>query len=987
MTLATPAKSVATHAPAFERRLRGELGSDADILTDLAARGRYATDASSYQVMPQAVVVPRSMDAALRALDVARAEKIPVTARGGGTSQCGQTVNTGLIVDTSKHLDRILDLDVKGARCTVEPGIVLDTLNRALKPHGVWFPVDVSTASRATIGGMAGNNSCGGRSLRYGTMRDNVSAIEATLADGRDARFAPVAADLSDLQPDAHNRALLRDLFALGAREAAEIRARFPAIQRRVGGYNLDALIPDRNALNASHILVGSEGTLAFSRAIELKLWPLITTKSLGVCHFGSFHAAMDAAQHIVKLKPIAVELVDRTMLDLARNIPLFRATIDAFVKGAPEALLLVEFAEDDAENRRRVKQLGDLMGDLGFGWDRDPAHNGGVVEVHDAALQAAITNVRTSGLNIMMSMKDARKPVSFVEDCAVPLPHLAEYTARLTEVFERHGTRGTWYAHASEGCLHVRPVLNLKLDVDRRAMRAIAEEAFALVRAYKGSHSGEHGDGLVRSEFHEAMFGARLTRAFEDVKDRFDPQGLFNPGRIVRAPRFDMPELLRFGPHYKPAQIKPVFDWSDYPGPAGGLQAAIEMCNNNGACRALDGGSMCPSYRATRDETHVTRGRANTLRLALSGQLGDASLSSDAVHDALALCVSCKACKRECPTGVDMAKLKIEALAARAAESGLTLRDRLIAYLPRYAPYAAALAPLLNLRNRVPVLARLGDKMLGLSAERTLPAWRRDTFAPPSTHDSVTSTREIVLFADTFNRTFERERLDAAITVLEAAGCRVIHATPTDNAHRPLCCGRTFLAVGAVEQARAEAHRAIAALAPYAARGIPIVGLEPSCVMTFRDEIPKLVLHADSSALAGSVVLLEEFLATDAPARETLRAKLRPLGRRAYLHGHCHQKAFGVMGAVETTLKLIPDLDVQTIQSSCCGMAGAFGYQSETVDASRAMAELSLLPAIRKADADDLIVADGTSCRHQIADGTGRAALHVAEVLAMALR
>ena len=535
--------------PRFATRLQRALGPDGgDVLFDAFSRGRYATDASSYQVMPAGVVVPKSTEAALAALAEARAAKISVTARGGGTSQCGQTVNSGLIIDGSKHLNRILDLDVGGRCVRVEPGIVLDDLNRHLKPHGLWFPVDVSTASRATIGGMAGNNSCGGRSLRYGTTRDNVIAIDAVLADGTAARFGEVAPDLSDVAAISPVLALYRDMLALGAREADEIAERFPAVQRRVGGYNIDALTPGRNRLNMAHLLVGSEGTLAYSTAIELKLWPVLGKRALGACHFGSFHRAMAAAQHLVRLKPIAVELVDATMIELARAIPMFRPTLDQVVRGTPQALLLVEFDDGEEENSRRMKQLADLMGDLGFAWDKSGDGFGGVVDVYDPVLQTAIADVRTSGLNIMMSMKDARKPVSFVEDCAVPLEHLAEYTAKLTAVFERHGTRGTWYAHASEGCLHVRPVLNLKLDQDLKAMRAIAEEAFELVRAYKGSHSGEHGDGIVRSEFHEAMFGSRLTRAFEAVKDRFDPHGLLNPGRIVRAPKFDDRAVLRYG-------------------------------------------------------------------------------------------------------------------------------------------------------------------------------------------------------------------------------------------------------------------------------------------------------------------------------------------------------------------------------------------------------------------------------------------------------
>ena len=642
--------------PGLERRLKAELSGE--VLFDRFSRGRYATDASHYQMMPLGVAVPRNMDEALRALALARDEGVSVLPRGGGTSQAGQTVNSSLVIDCSKYLTGLLELDVAGRRCVVEPGIVLDDLNRALKFHGLWFPVDISTASRATIGGMTANNSCGARSLRYGNTRENVISIDAVLADGTAAHFGRVNSDLSDLPPDSPLRPIARDLLALGTLEAGEIDARFPKVQRRVGGYNLDALLPGRNDLNLAHILVGSEGTLAFSTRIELKLSPLLGRRAVGAYRFGSFRAAMDATQHIVKLGPIAVELIDRTMIGLARDIAMFRPTLEQFVRGEPDAILLVEFGEDDhAENLRRLQRLADLMGDLGFGWDKAGAKWGDVVNVLDPALQAAIADVRTSGLNIMMSMKEEGKPISFVEDCAVPLEHLAEYTSRLTEVFEKHGTRGTWYAHASVGCLHVRPVLNLRLDEDVRAMRAIAEEAFAMVRDYKGSHSGEHGDGIVRSEFHKFMFGERLARAFEEVKDRFDPHGLFNPGKIVRAPKFDDRSYFRYPPGYRGEEVRTQLDWSAYPGSGGGFQGAVEMCNNNGACRSLAGGVMCPSFRVTGDEQHVTRGRANSLRLAVTGQLGPNAFTSDAMADTLKLCVSCKACRRECPTGVDMAR------------------------------------------------------------------------------------------------------------------------------------------------------------------------------------------------------------------------------------------------------------------------------------------------------------------------------------------
>jgi FAD/FMN-containing dehydrogenase/Fe-S oxidoreductase len=947
-----------------------------EVLFDRFNRGRYATDASFYQIMPAGVVVPRTMDEALRALAIARDGGRIVTPRGGGTSQCGQTVNDGIVIDFSKHLNRVISLDVENRSCVVEPGIVLDDLNRQLKKHGLWFPVDVSTASRATIGGMAGNNSCGGRSLRYGTMRDNTLSMQAALADGNLLRFGEVARDGSDL---------FRDMLALGAREATEIAEKFPKVQRRVGGYNLDALVPRNAPNNMAHLLVGSEGTLAFTTQIELKLWPVIRNKVLGVGHFGSFYEAMDAAQHLVKLRPIAVELVDRTMIALGREIAMFQPIINTAVRGDPDAVLIVEFAEEDqAENIRRLKQLGELMADLGFGWNNPQRKWGGVVEITEPTLQTGIAEFRAAGLNVMMSMKQEGKPVSFVEDCAVPLPHLADYTQRLNDIFARHGTRGTMYAHASEGCLHVRPVLNLKLEKDVKAMRAIAEETFAMVREYKGSHSGEHGDGIMRSEFHEAMFGERIIADFREVKHRFDPDNVLNPGKIVDAPKMDDRALFRYPPDYRIDELKTKLDWSVYPGAGGGFQGAVEMCNNNGACRKLEGGVMCPSYRATRNEKDVTRGRANTLRLAISGQLGPDALASDEMADTLKLCVSCKACRHECPTGIDMAKMKIEVLAVRVERHGLSLRDRLVGYLPHYAALASRLAPLANLRNSSPLLRSMFEKFAGISARRALPAWRRDVFAPEGETFGPVGGREIVLFADTFNRAYERENLDAALRVLVQGGYRVHLPKPADE-KRPLCCGRTFLSAGLVDNARAELDRLVATYAPFAARGVPIVGLEPSCLLTLRDELLSLRSDDAAKSVSAHALLFEEFLVREAEAGR-LQLPLLPIADKALVHGHCHQKSFGAFRPVEQVLRLVPGLNVETIDSSCCGMAGAFGYGADTYEVSMQMAEASLLPAVRRADAQTLIVADGTSCRHQIADGTERAAIHVARVLAMSL-
>ena len=966
------------------RRLAREV--EGEVFLDGFSRGRYATDASIYQIMPAAVVVPRTVADVAATLAAAREEGVALTMRGGGTSQCGQTVNSGIVVDTSKHLNRILELDVEGRRALVEPGIVLDELNRALKPHGLWFPVDISTASRATIGGMAGNNSCGARSLRYGIMRDHVIAIDALFADGAPAHFGEISQNGADGPPSD----LIADLLSLGRAEADEITRRFPAVQRRVGGYNIDALSPAAEPVNLAHLLVGSEGTLAISTAIEIRLSPLPPEKkALGVCHFPTFRAAMEAARHLVRLEPTSVELVDSTMIALARDIAMFRPTLEAFVRGEPAALLLVEFAEEPDENTRRMAALDDVMADLGFSFGRGGAHEGGVVEVSNPKLQTAIAELRAAGLNIMMSMKDAGKPVSFVEDCAVPLEDLADYTDRLTAIFARHGTSGTWYAHAAEGCLHVRPILNVKLEADVAAMRAIAEEAFALVRDYKGSHSGEHGDGISRSEFHETMFGKRIVGAFETVKDRFDPGGALNPGKIVRAPKMDDRSLFRYAPGYSADEIANGLDWSAWPGAGGGFQGAVEMCNNNGACRKLTGGAMCPSYRVTRNERDLTRGRANTLRLALTGQLGTDALTSDEMMETMKLCVSCKACRRECPTGVDMARMKIEVLHQRVQTKGLGLKDRLIAYLPRYAPLAARAGGLLALRDKLPGAAALTERLFGLSRRRSLPVFRRDYFSDsegnrPAAHGGA-EDRQVVLFADTFGRWFEPETLRAAVKVLAAGGYQVETARPTDSG-RPLCCGRTFLAAGLVEKARAEARRTIAALLPHIAAGHAIVGLEPSCLLTLRDEFTALLPGEQSQTVAEHALLFEEFLGQENEAGR-LDLPLGPRPGKALLHGHCHQKAFAAMPAVEGALRLIPELDVETVDSSCCGMAGAFGYDAETIDISLAMGELSLLPAVREAAREAVIVADGTSCRHQIADGAGRRAVHVAQVLAAALQ
>jgi len=830
-------------------------------------------------------------------------------------------------------------------------------------------------------------------------MVHNVLGIEAILANGDEVRV-----DGGWPDDGAPHRAIADGMRRIAQRERDAIAEMYPHVLRRVGGYNLDIFAPqserpytEDGSVNLAHLLVGSEGTLAYFKRITLQLAPLPTHKTLGVVNFPTFYQSMDLTRHIVGLRPAAVELVDRTMIDLSRRNPAFRPVIERALVGEPEAILLVEFAgEDRAATERGLAQLVELMADLGL--------PGSVVEMPEAGPQKALWEVRKAGLNIMMSMKGDGKPVSFIEDCAVPLEHLAEYTSRLTEVFHKHGTRGTWYAHASVGTLHVRPILDMRRDGAAK-MRAIAEEAAAMVREYKGAYSGEHGDGICRGEWVAWQFGPSLNRAFEEVKALFDPDNRCNPGKIVRTPRMDDATLFRFPPGYTVKPLVPALDWSAWnvtrdpvtelesaPGtgldPARGLAAAVEMCNNNGHCRKFDAGTMCPSYRVTRDEQHLTRGRANTLRLALSGQLGPDGILDPAVKDTLDLCVSCKGCKRDCPTGVDMAKVKIEVRAAHARAGNLRVRDRLVAWLPRYAGMASRMPWLFNLRDSIPGLPQLSERLLGISARRSLPRWQAafvDERYVPKPGASTDTSKEVVLFVDTFNNHMEPENARAAQRVLERAGYTVhLSAVPGE---RPLCCGRTFLAAGLVDEAKAEARRALDALLPFVSRGVAVVGLEPSCLLSMRDEFLQYGYGDAARTLAANAFLFEEFLVREHAAGR-FAPTLNTIGKsRAMLHGHCHQKAFDAVRPIEQVLGWIPGLKAELIESSCCGMAGSFGYEAEHHDASMRMAELSLLPAVRKAGDDALIVADGTSCRHQIHDGAQREALHVARVLEMAMR
>ena len=962
---------------------------EGDVRFDPLTRALYATDASIYQITPLGVVLPRILDDIDAAMSIAREEGVPVLPRGAGTSQCGQTIGRALVIDTSRHLDRILALDREARTVQVEPGIVLDQLNRLLAPTGLSFPVDVATASRATIGGMAGNNSGGARSIRYGIMADNLTRIEAALADGRIVDFGR--------SPSGDARRLTDQIRAIAAREADELDARVPKVLRHVAGYNLHRL--HRPGVSMAELLVGSEGTLAFFRKLTLKLSRRPARRVLGVCGFPSLLEALDTVQHIVELDPHAVELVDDTLTRLARQNATFRSTVDELIPPRAHSVLLVEFAGDEAGPlAHKLNRLEEVVRATGPGRE--------VTRAEDPAAQAAIWAVRRAGLNIVMSMKGDRKPVSIVEDCAIPLPALADFGAAVEDIFARHGTGSTWYAHASVGLLHVRPSLNMKDPSDIEAFRSIAEEVLRLAVRLQGSHSGEHGDGILRSEFIEPMLGSRLARAFREVKEAFDPDGMMNPGKIVGAPRMDDRNLLRYGPNYRAKPLPLATDWSAN----GGFARAVEACNNNGACRKMNPDVMCPSYRVTREEADTTRGRANALRLALTGQLGPEGLEGDEVAEVLELCVSCKACKRECPAGVDMARMKAEVLHLRNARRGVPLRDRLFASLPRLAPVGSRFARLLNLRNRSGTMAWLGERVLGIAAASALPEWHRKPFRdaelrrtnshdilstpPPQPTPDAHQRSPILLFVDTFSRYFDPDVARAAQSVLRRLGYEPVTATPATpprGHRRPLCCGRTYISAGMLDHARAELRRTVSTLAPFARHGVPIVGLEPSCLLTLRDEALHLlagdaraVAQDDARAVAEHAFLVDEFLAERAGSTAAIPPQpfATDARRAAHIHGHCHQKAAGTASATGEALAALTGIPGALVESSCCGMAGSFGYTAKHLRTSRAMGELGLFPTLRAAAPEDTLIANGFSCRAQIRAGTGRRARHLVEVL-----
>lgn len=977
------------------RELRAAIAGDVHF--DGASRAMHATDASVYQIIPLGVVTPRNREDVVQVVRICRQYGVSITARGGGTSQAGQAIGAGLSLDFSRYMNRVLDLDTDAATVTVEPGLVLDELNALLKPHGLQLPLDLSTSNRATIGGMIANNSAGTRSIIYGKTIDYVDSLDVVFSDGSGASLGPLSEEAlgARLERQDLEGAAYRTVQRLGSELEDEIRQRYPRIQRRVGGYNLDEFVPQvetarsTKSFNLARILVGSEGTLGLTVAARMRLAPLPPLRALCSVQFDDLLEAMSATPVILEHGPSAVELLDRFMLDKTAG-RIEYAPLRSFICGDPGAVLLVEFfGQSDEELDEKI---GNLQTDLevrGLG--------NYLYRAIEAGEQARIWELRRAALGLTMSQTGDAKAISFVEDTAVPPERLHDYIENFQRILAKYDTQAGFYAHASVGLLHIRPVVNLKSAQGVQRFEAIATEVADLVLEYGGALSGEHGDGLVRAPFQEKMFGPALYSAFCEVKGTFDPDNMLNPGKIVHAPaltsnlRYGSPvegvdeagqPLLAMGPPEvnrerveetgAAPEYATTFDFSDF----GGLLRATEQCTGVGACRKTLTGTMCPSYMATRNEIDSTRGRANALRLALSGGLEATGFGDEELLPVLDLCLECKACKRECPTGVDMARLKSEFLHQYHARRGAPLRDRVLSQADRIARWGSRLAPLSNWLAAARPVRRLNELLFGLDRRRPLPAFSRQPFTrrwrnaepagdPPRTR--------VALFADTFNNYYEPDQLADAVTVLESCGAQVTVAPQ-------VCCGRPLISKGFLDDAARQASAAASALLPLADAGMPILFCEPSCYSAVQDDHPRLLRGAaqrDARKVAAACQLVEEWAGP--------RMKpTKPGPSRVLIHGHCHQKALVGMQPLQQLLAAIPDCDLSVLDSGCCGLAGLFGY--DHYDVSKQIGERRLLPAARNLEEDEILVSPGFSCRQQVKHFTGVASHSPASLLASLL-
>ena len=942
-----------------------------EVRFDTVSRVLYSTDASLYQIMPIGVVVPRDADDIAATLRVCAEDGTPVLPRGAGTSLAGQTVGRAVVIDCSKYMDRILEMDPGRGVARVQPGVVQDVLNAALAPHGFRLGPDTATSNRATLGGMIGNNSAGARSIVYGKMVDHVVTLQTHLADGTELSIGPLEdAVLAAKRREASREGRLYDaVLKTVETHHDEIDRRYPKLMRRVAGYNLPEMLA--RPFNLARLIVGSEGTLGMVTEATVRIVPRPAHAVVAVVHFRVLRQALEAIPLILPHKPSAVELIDRMIMNMTRTQPEFARRM-TFVEGDPEAILVVEFsgdALDEARTRLDTMERALTGAKLGYA----------VLRALDFPTQDNIWRVRKAGQGLLQGVKGDSKPIAFVEDTAVAPERLAAYIDRFREILDRHQVRAAIYAHASVGCLHVRPLINMKDARQIDTMRQIAEAIGELVIEFGGSFSAEHGDGMVRWWFLERYFGPLIYQAFKDIKTAFDPQGLLNPGKIINAP--PMIDNLRYGPSYQTVPLRTHFDWQR----DGGMAANIEMCSGVGACRKTIEGTMCPSYMVTREEEHSTRGRANLLRAAMSGLLPAEDLTGRRVYEALDLCLECKGCKAECPANVDMAKLKYEFLARYHEIHGYPLRARLFGNIHALSRAGTRVAPLATWMTQLAPMRWVLDRVAGIDRRRPLPPFAGQTFdtwwkrRDGAAARAAASKTTVALFADTFMRFNYPEIGRAAVRLLEGLGYDVIVPDVT-------CCGRPMISKGLLTAARTHAQDNLAALLPVARAGIPIIGCEPSCILTFRDEVPDLLPGPDAELLARQTFLVDEFLhrhvqehgwPDPAPA-----GVARSSDTKVLLHGHCHQKAIVGTRPASSVLKAA-GFAVEELDSGCCGMAGSFGFEREHYDISMAIGERRLLPAVRRVPADTEVVAMGVSCRQQIAHGTGRRAKHLVELLA----
>ncbi|MDQ7040219.1 MAG: FAD-linked oxidase C-terminal domain-containing protein [Rhodothermus sp.] len=954
----------------FAVRLRPHLRGTLHM--DPMTRALYATDASIYRMEPVGVLLPAHADDVQAALEMAQAFGIPVLPRGGGSSLAGQAVNEALVIDFTKHLHRILEINPEERQVRVEPGCLLEPLNKALQPYGLMVGPDPASGGRATLGGMLANNATGAHSILYGSMIQHVCAVQALLADGTPVRFEALTADAWAERMRRHDPEgrLYRELDTL-LRQKGDIIARdTPRHWRRNSGYRLEYLL-DASRRNLAQLLCGSEGTLAVVTELTVNLVPRPKQTALGVVHFHTRADALRAVTTILETSPSAVELFDGVAIEATRRAPGYAPRLATFIQGKPGAVLITEyFGETEAELVHKLDTLAAALQRTGQGY--------AMVRVLQPEHIQNVWSVRSEGVGLVMGVRGDHKPIPVIEDAAVPVEHLADYVADLERLFQETNTQAVFYAHASAGCLHIRPFINTKDAREVKKMREIAVGSMELVKKYGGVLSSEHGDGIVRGWLNEAFLGPALCEVYRQLKQIFDPNGLLNPGKIIDTP--PMTENLRMGPTYHTIELIEELDWSE----AGGFARAVEQCNGNGACRKLESGVMCPSYMVTRDERHTTRGRANALRAVMSGALPIEELTGQALYEVMDLCVQCKACKTECPSNVDMAKMKTEWLAKYWEANGVPLRTRLFAHQPRLARWIGGgwKARLVNSGLHHPLVRWIMDRMLGISARRKLPAFASEPFTRWFQKQQQTGEGPpVVLFADTFNNYHHPEVARAATEFFWHLGLQVV--VPDERA----CCGRPLISKGLISEAQQQLLDALERLYPYVEQGWPIVGLEPSCILTFRDELLSL-LPGDprARALARSVLTFEEYVVRLADEGRLNHVRWRQEPKRILLHGHCHQKALVGTDVAARVLSLPPGYTVEVLDTSCCGMAGAFGYEKEHVDISLKMAERRLAPAVRAADYGTLIAAPGTSCRAQIEDTTGRRALHPAEILRQAL-